>query len=258
MKLIRLLPIIIACITLASCAKKDLVLSKDSTDIQKESYALGKMIGKQISNDFTQIEYPLFDLGFQHGMNHEAGFLNDKEVMAILVAARTRIQDQAKKESKVARESNIKDEKAFLAKNAKKKGVITTKNGLQYKILKKGKEKAKVTAKDEITVHYKGSLLDGTVFDSSYDRKQPATFSLSGLIVGWQEALELMPLGAKWKLFIPASLAYGDRSVGKIGPNSMLIFEIELIDINGQLAKEKKDKKPAKEKRKKTSTKKKK
>jgi FKBP-type peptidyl-prolyl cis-trans isomerase FklB len=120
----------------------------------------------------------------------------------------------------------------FLAKNAQAPGVITTSSGLQYKILDEGKTaSASPTSSDTVTVHYRGKLLDGTVFDSSYDRGQPATFPVTGVIKGWQEALPLMKPGAKWQLFIPSELAYGDNGQGKIPPGSVLVFDVELLSV---------------------------
>ena len=128
-------------------------------------------------------------------------------------------------------EKNLKEGKAFLEKNSKKKGVITTKSGLQYKIIKSGKG-ATPKPGDTVTTHYRGTLINGTEFDSSYKRGKPASFPVNGVIKGWTEALQLMQVGDKWELYIPAELAYGANGPSPvIGPNSALIFEIELIKI---------------------------
>jgi len=120
---------------------------------------------------------------------------------------------------------------AFLAENAKKEGVVVTDSGLQYKIIEEG-EGPSPGPSDMATVNYRGTLIDGTQFDSSYDRGQPATFPVGGVIAGWTEALQLMKPGAKWQLFIPADLAYGERGAGKdIGPNSTLVFDVELLSV---------------------------
>ena len=128
-------------------------------------------------------------------------------------------------------EANSEAGKTFLAENAKREEIITTSSGLQYEVLVKGEgDSPKVT--DEVTVHYHGTLIDGTVFDSSVERGQPATFPVNGVIPGWVEALQLMKPGAKYKLFIPSDLAYGERGAGQmIGPNSTLVFEVELISV---------------------------
>ena len=122
--------------------------------------------------------------------------------------------------------------KTYLAENAKKEGVTTTESGLQYEVINSGKG-AKPAPSDQVTVHYHGTLLDGTVFDSSVDRGEPASFPVGGVIKGWTEALQLMSVGSKWKLYVPYDLAYGERGAGaQIGPYSTLIFEVELISIN--------------------------
>ncbi len=141
---------------------------------------------------------------------------------------------------KQAAETNKKEGEAFLAANKTKPGVVTTPSGLQYKILKEGTG-PKPTAADKVVCNYKGTLINGTEFDSSYKRGQPATFPVGQVIKGWTEALQLMPVGSKWQLFIPADLAYGERGAGNdIGPDSTLIFEVELLSIEGKEAPAKK------------------
>jgi FKBP-type peptidyl-prolyl cis-trans isomerase FklB len=133
--------------------------------------------------------------------------------------------------AKMAGEKNQKEGEAFLAENKKKEGVITLPSGLQYKVIKAGSGN-KPKATDTVTVHYQGTLVNGTEFDSSYRRGQPVSFPVNGVIPGWTEALQLMEAGAKWQIVIPSNLAYGDRGAGpQIGPNATLIFEIELISI---------------------------
>ena len=138
-------------------------------------------------------------------------------------------QKQEEKRQALA-ESNKKDGAAFLAANATKEGVVTLPSGLQYKILVAGTG-PKPTATDSVVCNYRGTLLDNTEFDSSYKRGQPVTFRVGGVIKGWTEALQLMPVGSKWQLFIPPDLAYGERGQGPIGPNATLIFEVELLSI---------------------------
>jgi len=124
-----------------------------------------------------------------------------------------------------------KDGKAFLEKNKKKEGIVTTESGLQYEIIKKGEGQIP-TAENKVKVHYKGTLIDGEVFDSSYERGEPSEFPVTGVIKGWQEALQLMPVGSKWKIYVPSEIAYGARGTrGAIGPNMALIFEMELLEI---------------------------
>ncbi|HAI69715.1 MAG TPA: hypothetical protein DCM38_09830, partial [Gammaproteobacteria bacterium] len=140
-------------------------------------------------------------------------------------------REQFAKQAKLAAK-NLKEGEAFLAKNKQKEGVFTLHSGLQYKVIRPGTGKTPKDS-DSVTTHYSGTLIDGTEFDSSYKREKPATFPVMGVIAGWTEALQLMKEGAKWELFIPAHLAYGERGTpgGKIGPNATLIFEIELLSV---------------------------
>ncbi|KAL6065206.1 Peptidyl-prolyl cis-trans isomerase, variant 2 [Balamuthia mandrillaris] len=134
---------------------------------------------------------------------------------------------------------NLRKGKQFLTENAEKEGVVVLDSGLQYKVLQKGEDGDSPKATDSVTVHYTGRLIDGNVFDSSVNRGQPATFGVSGVIKGWTEALQLMHIGDKWELYIPHDLAYGERGAGNmIGPNSVLVFEVELLAINGKKAKD--------------------
>lgn len=146
---------------------------------------------------------------------------------------------------------NLRKGQEFLQKNAEKEGVVTTASGLQYKIIKQGEGTTSPKASDNVSVHYRGTLIDGTEFDSSYSRGQPANFNVGGVIKGWTEALQLMHEGDKYELYIPANLAYGESGAGgKIGPNSALVFEVELLSIEGDKAAaggKKKAKKPKKE-----------
>ena len=125
---------------------------------------------------------------------------------------------------------NLEDSKKFLAENQKKEGIKTLPSGLQYKVIAEGSGKMPKPT-DDVTLHYRGTLIDGTEFDSSYQRGEPATFKVDGIIKGWTEALQLMKEGSKWQLFIPPELGYGNRSMSRIPPNSTLIFEVELISV---------------------------
>jgi FKBP-type peptidyl-prolyl cis-trans isomerase FklB len=143
----------------------------------------------------------------------------------------TELRDKQQAKRKAEGDENLKAGEVFLAENRKKEGVVTLPNGLQYKILKAGGGR-KPTEADTVEVNYRGTLIDGTEFDSSYKRGKPVTFKVTGVIKGWTEALKLMPVGSKWQLFIPPQLAYGERGAGQaIGPNATLIFEIELLAI---------------------------
>ena len=168
--------------------------------------------------------------GVEDALSGAEPLMTEEEMRKTLVDLKRKImaaqQDLRKKEGK----KNLAEGKTFLEENAKKEGVTTLPSGLQYKVIAKGNG-ASPKKTDSVTVHYKGTLVDGTEFDSSYQRGKPATFKVDGVIAGWTEALQLMKPGAKWRLFIPPDLAYGDRASGRIPPNSALIFEVELISV---------------------------
>lgn len=159
--------------------------------------------------------------------------LTDDEAMDELKKLQVEVRQKQDTERKELGDKNLKEGQAFLAANKTKDGVVTLPSGLQYKILTQGNG-PKPTANDTVVCQYRGTLIDGTEFDSSYKRGQPATFPVSRVIKGWTEALELMPVGSKWQLFVPPDLAYGDRGAGNlIGPNATLIFEVEVLSIQG-------------------------
>ncbi len=191
----------------------------------KASYALGLEIGRDLRRIHADVDLAAYTRGFEDGFGRKAAQLTGEQ-------RRKAKQEFFKKVQAAIPAKNLKEGQAFLAANKKKKGVVTTRSGLQYLVLKKGGgELAKPT--DRVKVHYRGTLLDGTVFDSSY-KKGPATFSLGGgLIKGWKEGIPLMKVGAKYRFFIPGDLAYGPRGRrgSPIGPNALLIFEVELLGI---------------------------
>ncbi|HEY4740806.1 MAG TPA: FKBP-type peptidyl-prolyl cis-trans isomerase [Candidatus Acidoferrales bacterium] len=203
------------------------------TDKDKLSYAVGMNIGRSIHSQSMEIDPAIL----MRGMKDE---LAGKTVMTDMEAHNTLMQAQqeAKKKSDEMRQASMEPNKkagdAFLAANKTKEGVVTLPSGLQYKILTQGTG-PKPTAADSVICNYRGTLIDGKEFDSSYKRGQPATFPVGQVIKGWTEALQLMPVGSKWQLFVPADLAYGDRGAGPdIGPGATLIFEVELISIKGK------------------------
>jgi FKBP-type peptidyl-prolyl cis-trans isomerase FklB len=203
------------------------------TDKDKLSYAVGMNIGRSIHSQSMEIDPAIL----MRGMKDE---LAGKTVMTDMDAHNTLMQAQqeAKKKADEMRQASMEPNKkageAFLAANKTKEGVVTLPSGLQYKILKEGTG-PKPTAADSVICNYRGTLIDGKEFDSSYKRGQPATFPVGQVIKGWTEALQLMPVGSKWQLFVPADLAYGDRGAGPdIGPGATLIFEVELISIKGK------------------------
>lgn len=204
------------------------------------AHIAGLLIGHQVGADIVdRLNKNLFREDSTLSLNQNnfiAGFfaaLDKKDGINIEDAA-AYVDVHVKAIQDKAMEAKYADNKAagekFLAENATKEGVKTTESGLQYKVIKEGKG-AIPTDKDKVKVHYKGTLIDGTEFDSSYSRKEPASFGVTGVIKGWTEALKMMPVGSKWELYIPQDLAYGSRNTGKIKPFSALVFEVELIDI---------------------------
>ena len=206
-------------------AKEELALD---TEKKKISYAVGRNIGESVLASGIEIDFDVFTASVKEAMVGAPGRLTEAEKMQVGAAIQKQQQDHA---AKVTGE-NKSIGQAFLAENAKKDGVKVLPSGLQYKVVTAGTGKSPGSA-DSVTVHYRGTLIDGTVFDSSIKRGQPATFPVNGVIKGWTEALQLMKEGAKWQLFIPSDLAYGERGAGaNIGPHATLIFDVELIKIN--------------------------
>jgi len=214
-----------------AAAKKPAVLALQ-TEKDKASYAIGLNIGRSMHKDSVDIDSSILVRGLRDGLAGGKTLMTDDEVRAALTALQTDLR--AKREAKLQElaATNKKEGEAFLAENKTKEGVVTLPSGLQYKILSEGTG-PKPTAADSVVCSYKGTLIDNSEFDSSYKRGQPATFPVTGIIKGWSEALQLMPVGSKWQLFIPPDLAYGERGGpgGGIGPNATLIFEVELMSI---------------------------
>lgn len=198
-----------------------------STEMEKVSYSLGVNVAKSVKDQgLESIDSEAIAKAFKDVFEGNTLEISEEEANIVL-------QDYFGKLANKKQQVNIEAGKKFLDENAKREGVVTTSTGLQYEVLKEGSgDSPKET--DQVTVHYHGILIDGTVFDSSVDRGQPATFPVNGVIPGWVEALQLMNTGAKYKLFIPSDLAYGERGAGgAIGPHATLIFEVELISIGG-------------------------
>ncbi|WP_439183534.1 FKBP-type peptidyl-prolyl cis-trans isomerase [Carboxylicivirga taeanensis] len=193
--------------------------------MNKISYALGMNLAQNLkAAGIETIEYAEFTKGL------EAAFEGTETQMSADEANQTLQQFFGELQAKQA-EAAIQAGKDFLNENAKKEGVVTLESGLQYEVITEGNG-AKPTAADQVECHYHGTLIDGTIFDSSVQRGEPATFPVSGVIQGWVEALQLMPVGSKWRLFVPSNLAYGERGAGQhIGPHTTLIFEVELLAI---------------------------
>jgi FKBP-type peptidyl-prolyl cis-trans isomerase len=213
-----------------AAAKKPLVLA---TDKDKQSYAIGLNVGKSLHRDDIDVEPKFLLQGVEDAISGGKVLLTDDEIKTVLTQLGMQVRQQQEAKRAALADSNKKEGAAFLAANGTKPGVVTLPSGLQYKILTAGTG-PKPTAGDSVVCNYKGTLLDGTEFDSSYKRGQPATFPVTGVIKGWTEALQLMPVGSKWQLFIPADLAYGERGREPIGPNAVLVFDLELLSIQPQ------------------------
>jgi FKBP-type peptidyl-prolyl cis-trans isomerase FklB len=200
-------------------------------DKEKLSYSIGMDIGGNLKRGSVEVDPDMLAKGLKDSYGGGKTLLTEDEArQTLLTAQKALMAKQAEEKLKIG-EKNKADGEKFLAENAKKEGVKTLPSGLQYREITAGKGKSPKAA-DTVTTHYRGTLIDGTEFDSSYKRGEPATFSVSGVIPGWVEALQLMKEGAKWQLFIPSNLAYGERGAGReIGPNATLIFEVELISV---------------------------
>jgi FKBP-type peptidyl-prolyl cis-trans isomerase FklB len=197
----------------------------------RASYSLGQKIGHDFRAQNIDINPEQLLAGLKDALNESPPALNDKQQREALAELERRIKDRHQQSARQTAEKNLWDGRAFLAKNRQQPGVITSMSGLQYKILAAGSGK-RPGPRDRVTVHYRGRLLDGTEFDSSYRRNKPTTLAVQGVIRGWTEALLMMKPGARWQLFIPPDLAYGEKNMPGIGPNATLIFDIELLSVN--------------------------
>ncbi len=205
---------------------------KDQKD--KVSYSIGMEIGKNMKRQAVDVNPEFLVRGVKDAFSDGKPLMTDEEMKEALTAFQKEMMTKQQELAKKLGEKNQKEGETFLAENKKKEGVITLPSGLQYKVTKSGSGK-KPKATDTVTVHYRGTLVGGTEFDSSYRRGQPVSFPVNGVIPGWTEALQLMEEGAKWQVFVPSNLAYGERGAGpQIGPNATLIFEIELISVQEQ------------------------
>jgi len=200
----------------------------------KTSYAVGLNIGKSMRKDGVDIDPSILVRGLKDAMAGGKTLLTDEEAKTAMVALQSDLRKKQEGKMQHVGETNKQEGEAFLAANKTQDGVVTLPSGLQYKVLKEGTG-PKPSASDSVVCHYRGTLLNNTEFDSSYKRGQPATFPVGGVIKGWTEALQLMPAGSKWQLFVPSELGYGARGAGAdIGPNATLVFEVELLSIQGK------------------------
>ena len=216
---------------------------KLTTQKQKVSYAIGMSIGKNLKRDSLDIDPAILFRGLKDAMAGNTPLLTDEEAKTALTQLQAEARAKEEEKTKVAALENKMKGDAFLAANKAKEGVVTLPSGLQYKIISAGTG-PKPTPEDIVVCNYRGTLVDGTEFDSSYKRGEPIKIPVGQVIKGWTEAIQLMPVGSKWQLYIPSDLAYGDRGApgSPIGPNSTLIFDVELLSIEPKQAKE-----PAKE-----------
>ena len=214
-----------------------------TTQKDKFSYALGMNLGSNLHKQSVPVDPNILLRGLKDALAGGKTALTEEQARAALMEVQNEMRKKQQAEMQAAGEANKKEGDAFLAANKAKEGVVTLPSGLQYKILTQGTG-PKPTATDSVVCNYRGTLINGTEFDSSYKRGEPATFPVSGVIKGWTEALQLMPVGSKWQLFVPSDLAYGERSPGpEIAPDSTLIFEVELLSIQSKSDEKTPDKK---------------
>ena len=200
------------------------------TQKDKVSYSIGVNFGHMIKQQLAGVEVnsATFLKGIEASLNNDSTLMTQDEMQKVLQEFQKEMEQKISKQT----EENKKIGEDFLAANKKKEGVKVTKSGLQYKVIKSVKEGQIPKSSEKVKVHYAGTLIDGKEFDSSYKRGEPISFAVTGVIKGWTEALQLMKVGEKWQLFIPSDLAYGQRGAGEnIGPNQVLIFEVELLGI---------------------------
>ncbi len=204
------------------------------TEKQQAGYAIGLQVGASLEEIKDEVDFDSMVKAMRSKVDGSEPLMNEEQARTVFEAFGQRMQAKMMAEAAEKATTNLAAGEAFLATNAKAEGVQVTASGLQYQVLQAGAG-AKPGPDDRVSVHYKGELLDGTTFDSSYDRGEPATFQLSQVVPGWQEGLQLMPVGSKYKMWIPAALGYGETGTpgGPIGPNSTLVFEVELLEILG-------------------------
>ena len=229
-----------------------MVIAQDATPLKEQkdklSYSLGMTIGKSIKRDSIETNPDLVARGIKDVLTGEKILLTDEQMAEVFMTLQKDLVTKQAEERKALAEKNLKEGEKFLAENAKKEGVVTQPSGLQYKVITDGKGK-KANRTDAVTVNYRGTMIDGTEFDSSYKRNEPATFQLQNMIPGFTEGVSLMKVGSKWQLFIPSKLAFGEEGAeDAIGPNAALIFEVELLDAKDVAAANPAEKQPSKTK----------
>ncbi|MBI5420072.1 MAG: FKBP-type peptidyl-prolyl cis-trans isomerase [Deltaproteobacteria bacterium] len=228
MRLHWLAALAVALLSVPAYAEEAAVLK---TQKDKVSYGIGMNVGQNLKHQSIDVDVNLLAKGIGDVLSGGKTLMSEEEFRATMTALQQDLAEKQAETMKNLAEKNRKEGEAFLAENKKKEGVVTLPSGLQYKVNKEGSGSTPKET-DTVETHYRGTLIDGTEFDSSYKRGQTATFPVNGVIPGWTEALQKMKVGSKWQLFVPSILAYGERGAGRdIGPNSTLIFEVELLGI---------------------------
>ena len=224
--------IVLLMIAISCTSSEKLLETPQLTDyMDTVSYSVGVDIGKSFRLQEMEINPNVMARGLSDAFSNKETAITDEEIQSTLINFRQEFQQKQRELAQRKAQEAAVAEEAYLAESASKEGVVSLPSGLQYKVITPGDGPSPLTT-DKVKVHYKGSLADGTIFDSSYDRGQPTSFTVSGVIKGWTEALLLMQVGSKWELTIPSKLGYGARgSGGKIPPNSTLLFEVELLGI---------------------------
>jgi FKBP-type peptidyl-prolyl cis-trans isomerase FklB len=229
---VRIVNAALAMTFLSACSQGQKGAVELKNEMDSVSYAIGADIGANFKRGkLDSVNIDAMSLGLRHGLDSNT-MMDQATLEQVVQGYMMKLQERRMADEQAKGEENRVAGEAFLAENGKKPGVTTTESGLQYEVITMGKG-AKPSASDQVKVHYTGTLIDGTKFDSSVDRGEPATFPVGGVIRGWVEALQLMPVGSKWKLYIPSDLAYGPSGGpgGAIPGNSALIFDVELLDI---------------------------
>ena len=216
---------------IASLLATPALANEPSTDLEKLSYSLGIILGERIQNDFGELDPQFVFEGLKDSKDPNSWKLDRPAINKAVQDAQTKVRAEQQRQVEAMSEANLKSGEAFLADNANQDGVTVTASGLQYKVLAEGSgDSPKAT--DTVKVHYEGRLISGSVFDSSIARGEPVSFPLNGVIPGWSEGVQLMKIGSKFQFTIPSALAYGPAGTGPIPPNSVLVFDVELLEIN--------------------------
>ena len=233
MKKLLVMSSLAVAVSLAACNKPSSSTSsvKLATDDAKAAYSIGYMTAKSMSAQVPALDTKSYAAGFKDAYAKKAPAIKEADMKTVLMAFEAKVRKEAEDKQKKDAAEAVTKGATYLAENAKKAGVTTTASGLQYQVIKEGTG-AKPVATDTVKVHYEGKLVDGTVFDSSIKRGEPVSFPLNQVIAGWTEGVQLMTVGSKYKFVIPANLAYGEQGGGPIPANSVLTFEVELLEIN--------------------------